>query len=178
MMSGSELVNQALSVGFTNAAWLDDLKLRCEAKLRELCNPEGCPNHGNNWVCPPGCGSLEECAEKVSKFDKGILLQSASKLGSNSTDEDYKTLSRQHNLRLQAFLEVHCSGFGDILALTSGGCIFCEACAFPKPCVKPNIRMNSLSAYGIDVGRLCEVAGMDYSFVPDRVYFVALVLMK
>ena len=38
--------------------------------------------------------------------------------------------------------------------------------------------MNSLSAYGIDVGKLCEAAGLEYSFKPDMVYYIALVLMK
>ena len=73
------LADRALRMGFTRAVCLDDLKLECEQRLRDYCNP-GCPNHGLNWVCPPGCGSLEECAGKVREFDKGILLQSLSKL--------------------------------------------------------------------------------------------------
>jgi len=178
MINSDILIDKALSIGFSDAAWLDDLKLQCEARLREYCNPEGCPNHGNNWVCPPGCGSLEECAEKVNKFDQGILLQSISELEPNPRDEDYKNLNREHNLRLQSFLEAFCDEFADILALTSGGCVFCEDCAFPEPCVKPNIRMNSLSAYGIDVGKLCEIGRLEYSFIPDKLYLVALVLVK
>ena len=163
-----------VSLGFTNAVWLDNLHLECEARLREYCNPEGCPNHGANWVCPPGCGSLEECAERVGKYDGGILLQSVSELG---VIKDYKALNRKHNLRLREFIEKNCTD-KDIMALTSGGCIFCEDCAYPEPCVKPDVRMNSLSAHGIDVGKLCEKAGLEYSFRLDRVYFVALVLMK
>jgi len=178
MINSNQFTTNAISIGFTNAAWLEGLRLQCEVRLREYCNPEGCPNHGNNWVCPPGCGSLEECAEKIRGFGQGILLQSASALPLNPMDEDYKTRNREHNLRLQAFLEAHCGDFVDILALTSGGCVFCDACAFPAPCVKPSLRMNSLSAYGIDVGKLCEAAGMEYSFAPDRLYLVALVLVK
>ena len=178
MTNSDVIIDKSLAIGFTNAAWLDNLKLQCEARLREYCNPKGCPNHGNNWVCPPGCGSLEECAEKVSKFDQGILLQSISGLKLNPADEDYKKLNRKHNLRLQSFLEAYCNELTDILALTSGGCVFCEDCAFPEPCVNPNIRMNSLSAYGIDVGKLCEAAGFEYTFTPNKLYLVALVLIK
>ena len=175
VMKEKNLIDAALVVGFTNAVWIDSLKLECEARLREYCNPKGCPNHGNNWVCPPGCGSLEECAEKASRFDKGILLQSVSDISPMAAD--HRRLNREHNLRLREFIENTCAGM-EILALTSGGCIFCEACAYPDPCAKPDVRMNSLSAYGIDVGKLCEMAGVEYSFRPDRVYFVALVMVK
>jgi len=175
MTDTNDFVNKALLEGFTNAVWMDCLQLECEARLRAYCTPEDCPRHGNNWVCPPGCGSLEDCALKVSKFDKGILLQSVSKIDPNTVD--YAVLNREHNLRLQRFLEVHCDDL-DSLPLTSGGCVFCDSCAYPDPCIKPALRMNSLSAYGIDVTKLCETAGLEYSFRPDRVYYIALVLVK
>ena len=85
-------------------------------------------------------------------------------------------MNTAHNTRLRELIEEHCGGM-DILALTSGGCIFCETCAYPAPCVKPGMRMNSLSAYGVDVGKLCETAGLEYSFRPDKVYYTALILM-
>ena len=50
IMSNSDIVNEAISIGFTKAVWLDGLRIECEARLRAYCNPEGCPNHGNNWV--------------------------------------------------------------------------------------------------------------------------------
>jgi len=170
-----ELTGGALSTGFTEAVWLDGLTLECEERLRAYCNPEGCPNHGQNWVCPPGCGSLSECAERVGAFHQGLLLQTVSEPG--TPVEDYKKLNRTHNLRLRELIEKYGEGM-EIMALTSGGCVFCETCAYPEPCVKPSVRMNSLSAHGIDVGKLCERAGLDYSFRPDRVYFVALVLIR
>ena len=174
-MGNSDYVKNALSVGFSQAVWLDDLHIECEARLREYCNPAGCTGYGNNWVCPPGCGSLEECAAKVSGYNSGVLLQSVSEI--DPSNQDYMRLNRKHNLRLREFIEVFCN-YAGILALTSGGCIFCNVCAYPEPCVLPNVRMNSLSAYGIDVGKLCETAGLEYSFRPDKVYYIALVLMK
>ena len=171
----TNLAEEAVAIGFTDAVWLNDLHIECESRLRAYCNPEGCPNHGLNWVCPPGCGSLEDCAAKVSRFDKGILLRSVSKLG--LFNKDYQGLNRAHNFRLRELIEKHCNGT-EVLALTSGGCVFCDTCVYPAPCVKPAVRMNSLSAYGIDAGRLCELAGLEYSFRPDRVHYVALILVS
>ena len=171
-----ELIDKALAAGFFDAVWMDSVELECEPRLRELCNPEGCPKHGNNWVCPPGSGTLEECAEKVSRFGRGLIVRSLSEI--EPSFDDFQSLSRRHNFRLRDFIEAHCSEGYEILALTSGGCVFCEKCAYPEPCLKPNVRMNSLSAYGIDVGKLCESAGLEYSFRPDRIYHVALILTK
>ena len=171
----NNMVQKALNSGFTSAVCIDGLKLQCEERLRAYCNPESCPNHGSNWVCPPSCGSLADCANKVAEFNKGILLQSVSII--DRSVPNYKELNREHNFRLREFLEKHCTDM-DVLTLTSGGCVLCDVCVYPKLCVKPDIRMNSLSAYGIDVGKLCEIAGFEYSFRPDKVYYVALVLMK
>jgi len=173
------LVDKALAIGFTHAAWIDGLTVECEPGLRAYCNPEGCPNHGENWVCPPGCGSLEECSEKVKGFSKGLLVQSVSEIDPAANNIDrYKSLNRIHNLNLRKFLEGYCLPGADVLAFTSGGCVFCEVCAYPVPCVNPGMRMNSLSAYGMDVGKLCEKAHLEYSFRPDKVYFVALILYR
>ena len=172
------LIKKAITLGFTNAVWLNGVNIACDAALRAYCNPEGCPNHGQNWVCPPGCGSLEACAERVSRYREGILLQSVTALSPPVAGDTYKTLSRAHNLRLKKLLETMDSQQFDMLALTTGGCIFCDTCAYPLPCLRPDVRMNSLSAYGIDVGKLCEQAGLQYAFRPDRVYYTALVLIK
>jgi len=65
-----------------------------------------------------------------------------------------------------------------VLPLTSGGCVFCELCSYPEPCAKPDVKMESLSAFGIDVGELCEAAGLPYSFTPETVYYTALLLVQ
>jgi len=174
----NELVKKAYSIGFTKAVYLEGLKIECESRLRAYCNPDGCQIYGNNWVCPPACGSIEECAEKIKRFNKGILLQSVSELSPPVEFDVYKELNREHNFRLREFLTMTNYAFQDILALTSGGCVFCDACTYPDPCIKPDIRMNSLSAYGVDVCKLCETADLEYSFRPDRVYFTAVVLAK
>lgn len=174
----NELVDKALAVGFTKAVFLNDLKLECEARLRAYCNPKDCPMHGMNWVCPPGCGRIEYCQAKVSQFQSGILLQSLFELDPPTPMEKYQALNREHNFRLKEFREAINDKSLDSIALTTGGCIFCATCAFPNSCIKPNLRMSSLSAYGIDVGKLCEKAQWEYSFRPDRVYYVALVLLK
>jgi len=173
-----ELVSTAYNIGFTKAVFINGLKIECEPRLRAYCTPERCPNHGQNWVCPPGCGSIEDCADKAKRFQSGILLQSVTGLKPPVDDDVYKSLNRLHNMKLRKFTESIKNKYSEMLTLTTGGCTFCSPCKYPAPCAKPNVRMNSLSAYGIDVAKLCETAEVEYSFRPDMVYYTALVLVK
>ena len=171
-------LDRAKELGFSEAVFLSGLSIECRPELRAYCNPEQCPKHGQNWVCPPGCGTLEECREKVRDFSEGILLQSITGLTPPTEPEVYRGLNREHNLRFRELIESAGPGFARVLPLTSGGCIFCGECSFPKPCIKPDVKMESLSAFGIDVGSLCAKAELPYSFSDEVVYMTALLLVK
>ena len=173
-----EYLNKAKSFGFSKAVYLPCIILECKPELRAYCNPEQCAKHGQNWVCPPACGTLEECRKKAEEFFEGILLQSVVELDPPTEPEKYSALSREHNLRFREYIEAVKPEFEKVLPLTTGGCIFCDQCSYPEPCVKPDVKMESLSAFGIDVGKLCETAGLPYSFCPETVYYTALLLIK
>ena len=173
-----EYLKKARALGFSKAVFLEDLTVECKPELRAYCNPQQCPKHGQNWVCPPGCGTLDECREKARGFRNGILLQSIAKLDPPALPEIYTQLNREHNLRFKEFIESVKPGAAKLLPLTSGGCVFCEECGYPEPCSKPDLKMESLSAFGIDVGALCEGAGLPYSFNPEIVYYTALLLLE
>lgn len=171
-------LNKATELGFSKAVFLSDLSVECKPELRAYCNPQQCPNHGQNWVCPPGCGTLDECQKKARKFHEGILLQSITELTPPVKQETYRELNRAHNFRFKEFIKLIKPEFTKILPLTSGGCVFCEECSYPTPCIKPDVKMESLSSFGIDVGNLCGIAGLSFSFSDVIVYFTALLLVK
>ena len=66
-----EYIKAGLRVGFTGVSPIDCTGLQCEANLRAGCNKEQCPAFGTNWVCPPGSGTLEECAQRVATCKVG-----------------------------------------------------------------------------------------------------------
>lgn len=161
--------------GFTEAVFLENIALQCKPELRAYCNPAQCPNHGQNWVCPPACGTLEACQKKALRFHQGLVLQSVTP---SADPETYGVLAREHNLRLGKLVEALKADVAEVLPLSTGGCVFCEACSYPAPCIHPDVKMESLSAFGIDVGDLCRSAGLPYAFCRDRLYLTALVMVK
>lgn len=173
-----EYLEKAKALGFSKAVYLSGFSAECKQDLRAYCNPGQCPNHGLNWVCPPACGTLDDCREKAQGFCEGILLQSVNELNPPVDLEVYRKLNREHNFRFKEFIEIVKPEFAKVLPLATGGCVFCEQCSYPDPCIKPDVKMESLSAFGIDVGKLCESAGLPYAFSPDIVYYTALLLLK
>lgn len=171
-----EYMEIAKRLGFTHCVLMENLSLVCKPELRAYCTPSQCPNHGQNWVCPPACGTLAECQRKVDGFHQGLLLQSVTGLTSPAPPEVYMAHNRAHNLRLKELVEVLRPQVQSVLPLTSGGCIFCDTCHYPEPCIHPDVKMESLSAFGIDVGALCAAANLPYSFRADRLYLTALLL--
>lgn len=174
----TDYLKKAKELGFTHAVHLSYLSVVCKPELRAYCNPQQCRNHGQNWVCPPGCGTLDECEKKAKGFHEGILLQSVTELTPPVEPQTYRELNRAHNFRFKEFIEALKPEATGLLSLTSGGCVFCEQCNYPKPCLKPDVKMESLSAFGIDVKNLCDIAELPFSFKNDIVYFTALLLIK
>ena len=176
MDSIERYLNAALEIGFSCAAEIDGSDIKCQPEFRAYCNPEQCKVYGTNWVCPPGCGTLEECAKRAEKYKMGIIMQSVTGLPSKYKTTVIQNCKQKHNTRLLQLAVRARKEIGDVLPLSTGGCIICEKCAYPDPCRYPDIRMSALSAFGINVSELCQKAGLEYAFREDKLYFTACLL--
>ena len=174
----NEYVLTALQIGFTAAAPFDASRLVCQPDIRMLCAPDKCMNYGTNWICPPGCGELPNCAARLSKYRFGLLVQSKyEKINSNDFPL-MKKLAVGHNQRLQHLKEIIAGDYPDAFLLSTGRCELCEKCTYPAaPCRKPALFRGALSAYGIDVSDLCASVGIEFSFIPGTLRYVACVLV-
>ena len=60
-----ELITKALETGFDAAGPLDCSTIILRPEVRQACETNKCRRYGESWSCPPGCGSLDECAERI-----------------------------------------------------------------------------------------------------------------
>ena len=91
------VIHMAVSAGFSAAAKLDCGTIRLRPEVREMCSADKCHSFAKNWTCPPACGSLEECAEKVSRYKSGIIVQTVGKLEDEFDFESMNALIVKHN---------------------------------------------------------------------------------
>ena len=70
----------ALECGFSHVGNLNADTIRVIPEVRAACAENKCGKYGKNWVCPPACGTLEECEKRLHSYKNGLILQSTAEL--------------------------------------------------------------------------------------------------
>lgn len=166
----------AKNCGFTYAGELDPTTLKVMDMVRDTCAEGRCQAYGRNWTCPPECGTLEECKQRMQKYEKGILLQTVGELKKTIDTNGYMEAEKKHRTSLIKFSEEIKKEYPDALCLGAGGCRVCETCAYPEPCRFPEKALSSMEAYGLFVTQVCRDNGMKYHYGPKTIAYTACVL--
>ena len=72
MIQEEELLKKAKEAGFDNCRILPAGELSFDYSLRKYCEVNYCGNYGNNYSCPPECGTPEEMEEKNQEILPGF----------------------------------------------------------------------------------------------------------
>lgn len=166
----------AKAIGFTEAVPLDIATLQPREDVRAMCAQDKCGAYGKNWTCPPHCGSLEQCAEKIRSYSHGILLQT---VGTLEKTIDTKAYRRTEVLQLDHFhalVKLMAPHFPNALFLGSGGCRLCKECAYPDPCRFPEEACSSMEGYGLFVTQVCRDNNCAYHHGEKTVTYTACIL--
>ena len=75
-----DLTELARETGFEHATILRVDTLTPLNEVREMCAAGKCLLYGRRWSCPPACGSIKSCAEKIAGYRTGVLVQSVGQL--------------------------------------------------------------------------------------------------
>ena len=74
-----DLIKEALSMGFADAAIMDTKDLVFVPEYRQFCEDNLCGNYNLVPACPPACGTVEEMQAKALKYEKALVLQTVLK---------------------------------------------------------------------------------------------------
>lgn len=168
----------ARSVGFETVALLNVETLTAMPEVRDMCAANKCAAYGHNWSCPPICGSLEECKEKIQQYSNGILVQSIGDLEDSWDYEGMKDLEETHKARFQKLASVLHNIRIDFLPLSAGCCTICETCAYPQSCRFPQKMMSSMEAYGLLVNAVCSDNHVAYYYGPNKLSYTSCILFR
>ncbi len=172
------LIQEALDEGFSQAGELNVGALVFMPEVREMCSADRCHQYGKNWRCPPGCGSIEEAAERASKYSYGLIVQT---IGHMEDDFDYETIeatSKKHKDNFAALVEKLRKRYPDILPMGAGTCDLCEKCTYPdEPCRFPDESISSMEAYGLWVSKVCELSDFPYNNGKSTITYTSCYLL-
>lgn len=165
--------------GFTHTGILDPATLKLMPEVRDMCLANTCGQYDKNWACPPGCGTLEECRQKVSGYRSGILVQTMGELEDSMDFEAMIELEQRHKKNFMDFRQTLSRSYPKLLPLGAGACTLCKTCTYPdEPCRFPERSISSMEAYGLLVTQICADNGIKYYYGPNTLAYTSCFLLE
>ena len=159
------IVKKAEAFGFSHVGVLDCEKIELLPDVRSMCSSGKCAKYDQNWACPPACGTLAECGERIKQFEKGIIVQTTGELEDALDGETMMETESIHKQRFLEFRTILGETYPDMLALGAGTCTQCKECSYPDaPCRQPQRAVSSMEAYGMLVTQVCKDNEMPYYY--------------
>ena len=178
MISYDTLARMAGEAGFSAWSPLKPDTIACRSEVRDMCAGNTCGQYGKRWSCPPGCGSLEECARRLEGYTHGILVQTIGELEDKFDGEAMMETEALHKEHFRRMLSALREKSGHILALGAGCCTQCKVCTYPDaPCRFPEEAVSSMEAYGMLVLQVCKDNGLSYYYGSDKIAYTGCFLL-
>ena len=173
------ILQLAREIGFSHFSELYMDALIVREDIRDMCITGKCRMYGNNWSCPPWCGTTQQCAERIKQYDCGILVQTTASMKDEFDYETVRETEKKHKAMFMTLARQIRLLHGNCLPLTAGACTLCRKCTCPDhPCRFPEKRYSSMEAYGLLVKDVCEASGLKYYYGPKSLTFDSCILMK
>ncbi len=177
-MTYEELSQIAQSCGFSAWAALDPATIELKSEVRDMCAVNSCGMYGKRWSCPPGCGTLEECAARIDGCSQGILVQTYGDIEDCFDFESMMEIEAENKALLtEKYAKLREAGAAP-LAIGAGCCTQCAKCSYPdEPCRFPDKMVSSMEAYGMLVLEVCKANGLTYYYGSDKMAYTSCFLL-
>lgn len=174
-----ELHKIALNAGFSNSAPLDPATIQLKKEVRDMCANNSCGQYGKRWSCPPGCGTLEECAEQIKHYTYGIMVQTVGDVEDAFDFEAMMEIEAEHKAHFAEMYSALRTETADVLALGAGCCTQCATCTYPNaPCRFPEKMISSMEAYGMLVLEVCKANDLQYYYGSEKMAYTSCFLLR
>lgn len=176
-MTYEQLSAMALACGFTAFAPLDVATIDLKPEVRDMC--AACNMYDKRWSCPPGCGTLEECGERIRACHGGILVQTVGDVEDGFDIEAMMEIESDHKEHFLAMYKMLREAGENVLALGAGCCTKCAKCTYPdEPCRFPKEMVSSMEANGMLVLEVCKANGLQYYYGSDKMAYNSCFLLR
>lgn len=178
-MSIEELIKAGEELGFTHVAPMDCSTIKLMPEVRDMCATNSCHKYGSNWACPPGCGTIEECEERIRGYRTGLIVQTVGELEDNMDVETMMETEQNQKQSFFKFREYLQEYYPKMLALGAGTCTLCKECTYPdEPCRFPEKAVSSMEAYGMLVNQICTDNQVDYYYGDCTIAYTSCYLLE
>ena len=177
MQKLEKLKTFALECGFSQVGDLDVDTIQLRQEARDGC--ANCQMYGKHWSCPPGCGTLEECAQKLRQYKKGLILQTTGTLEDSFDFDAIAEINSCHQASFDQFAGIAREKYPGCLIMGDVRCKNCTDCTYPdEPCRFPEEMISKMEAFGMIVSEVCAKNNIKYYYGSGTLTFVGCVLVE
>lgn len=178
-MTDKELLELAEAEGF-HAATIPAKDVPVDGTFRRFCEDNLCGKYNANYSCPPACGTVEDVHRRLLSADKALVLQTIHEIGSYENKEVILKSKKDLNLAILHLTEELRQEGMNCFCLGYGGCPLCDPCKQVKgeTCAFPERRISCMSAYCIDVGKLAGKCGLEFAWVPEKLFLFGMIVFR
>ena len=177
----NEVCAEAVRLGAYKANVINACEIVLDRVFRDMCEKNACGMYGRCHTCPPDAGNIDSLMSEVRGYGSALVFQTVTELEDSFDFEGMIEAKKRTYPIAQKLRDVfrEC-GVERVLHLGAGGCGVCESCSrrTNEPCRYPERAMPSLEAYGVNVSRLADAAGMRYINGQDTVTYFGAVLFS
>ena len=180
-MDISKLQEEALAIGFTLAEPMRVETIRLREEVREMCAVNKCHAYNTNWSCPPNCGTIAECQERVNRYETGLIVETTGQLEDDFDFETMEETSKIHSKHFVDFLKKLRKEHTEleVLPLGAGECTHCTKCTFPDaPCRFPDLMSSPMEGYGMVISDVCKANDILYNHGRGTLTYVGCYLFR
>ena len=179
MIDIEKLKEKGKECGFTVVETLNCHTIEVRPEVRDMCKSGSCHVYGKRWSCPPACGTLDECKEEISRYSKGILVQTVGKIEDSMDGEGMMRAEAEHKDHFLEFEKYLRKKWPNMLSLSAGSCTKCKECTYPdEPCRFPGAAFSSMEAYGLLVTQVCQANKVKYYYGPCTIAYTSCYLLE
>ena len=178
-MTDMELLTLAKEAGF-HAAVLRAKDIPTDGIYRKYCEDNLCGQYNANYACPPGCGTVEQVHGRLFGMEKALVLQTIHEIGSYENKTAVAKAKKETNNAILRLTETLRNNGEQCFCLGYGGCPLCDPCKQMEgePCDFPEKRISCMSAYCIDAGRLAKLCGLEFAWIPEKLFLFGMILLR
>ena len=179
MIDREKLEQQLAELPLYAYFYIDPKSLEFSERIRWICEHE-CPMYGKSWACPPGVGSVGECANECLGYNSCLMV------GTITETEDIADMEAA--LRTRPEHEAITNRVRDMLReqgvepyiLSTEACSVCERCAILDglPCRMPGRMHPCVESHGINLIPTLEENGLDFQYGDNIVTWYSMLFFN
>ena len=162
-----KLIEFALHIGATKVKCLHPSIVSVENKLAGFCEEPKCPHWGQSMSCPPHISGPDGLREILRSCKYVLVLRIEIQSESLHGADRPEVMRLLHEITAEVEKEAIRLGFTKAMGLAGGSCkpsfchdqLHCRVLEEQGECRHPEHARQSMSGYGVDVGKLMQAAG-------------------